>query len=143
MKRKGFTLIELICVMGILVIIAGISLPIIRPMVIIAKQQEKESIVYLTEDLFCYGKIYSKYNNKALNGIISTKKIVLSDNSGFSRVYELPNGYEFYSSNSNKRFTIKKNGEIDLSTTIDIKSNGKTVGSMSLTGGSESINVKD
>lgn len=142
MRKKGFTLIELVCSMAILSVFVISSFSIVKPMIKIAKEQEQQTIIYLTEDILCYGKLYCKYNKKSLNGIISNNKIMLYDNKGFSRYYQLPNGYEYNSSNTNKRFIINNRGEINISTTIDLKYKGKSVDKVSITVGSESINVK-
>jgi len=141
MRKKGFTLIEIICVLAIFSVFAATTMTIIKPMIKISKEQEAQTVVYLTEDLLCYGKLYSKYNETYLNGVIDKNKIYIYA-SGFSRTYELPKGYEYYTSNSKKTFKINSKGEIDISTTIYLKFEGENVAGISITVGSETLNVK-
>lgn len=142
MRKKGFTLIEIICALAIFSVFAVSIMTIIRPMIKIAKEQETQTIVYLTEDILCYGKLYCKYNETYLNGTIANDKIIIRDINGFSRYYELPKDYEYYTSNSNKRFRINSKGEIDISTTIYLRYQGKNIAGISITVGSETLNVK-
>ena len=141
MKKRGFTLIELMCSMAILSMFIACTLPIIKPMLKIAKEQEHQTIIYLTEDILNYGKLYSKYNEKSISGTIKNNKIILSHNGESIRQYELPNGYEFYSSNSDKTFTINNSGDIGLSTTIYLRYKGKDIGNISIPVGRDILNV--
>ncbi|MBL4931033.1 prepilin-type N-terminal cleavage/methylation domain-containing protein [Clostridium paridis] len=143
MKKRGFTLIELLCSVAVLMVIISITFVFIKPLVKIINEDKIDEIKVFTEDSICFGKLKSKYTNQYIKVAISDKGISIYDKKGLLiKKYQLPNGYVFKYSNGKNIFLLDPNGEANISTTISVKKGRLEKDVLSITAGSEYINVK-
>jgi prepilin-type N-terminal cleavage/methylation domain len=142
-RKRGFTLIELLCSIALLMVIMSTIFAFIKPLVRIINDDKVDEIKIFTEDSICFGKLKSKYTNEYIKVAILDKGINIYDKKGsIIKKYQLPNGYVFKSSNGKNIFLIDPKGEANISTTISVKKGKAEKEVLSITAGSEYINVK-
>lgn len=143
MKKDAFTLIETICSMAILTIVFCYLLGFSKPCIKVLRERKFEEIKVLTEDIFCFGKLRSKHVSQYTKVAITQNSINLYDSKGvFIRNYKLPKEYYFVYNSGKTSFLIDPDGEINISTTISAYKGNEKREIMSITAGSEYLNVK-
>ncbi|AOR23925.1 prepilin-type N-terminal cleavage/methylation domain-containing protein [Clostridium taeniosporum] len=144
MKHKGFTLIEVIASLSIILIIFSLTASVKDINSVISNKIEWESVLYDVENLFTYSKAYCKKNK--INGEIQVdnirNKIIFSPNDR-KRIKQviLPNWMKIFT--KNECMQVKSNGHINQGKTIGFKDYKNNMYEITVLPGIDYININE
>lgn len=148
MKKKGYTLIELIVVMAILSILLGCGFTMIYTLNKIKKEVELEDAVYRVHSLLSYAKSYCRKNftegiiviDEVNNSIIFQYRI--SNRDIIERTENFSSDIEVKKNVGENKILVSDKGYLNTAGSIDIKS-GERKYKITISVGIDDINIKE
>ncbi|NFK73988.1 prepilin-type N-terminal cleavage/methylation domain-containing protein [Clostridium botulinum] len=142
MKKKGFTLIEVIASLSIILIIFSLTLSVKDIYSTISNDIESKSALYDVENLLSYSKAYCKKNKKS--GEIQIDNIrnrILFEKDGLTTVKKviLPRKIRIISKND--CIQVTSNGHIKQGKTILFQDNKNNIYKVTIATGIDPINI--
>lgn len=141
MKKRGYTLVELIAVMSIIAILATVSITGVSSIINIKNNMELDSVTYEIRQLLSMAKKYCRTNR--LDGkiiIIQNDNKITFNANGIIKSVNMPEGIKIKKSYS---ININKEGYITDSLTITIIGYKGEYNEISIGVGNDIITVKD
>lgn len=151
MKKRGFTLIEIITVLFILNTLIFLGGFTIKGMIAVREDIKFESLVYEIKDLISYAKLYSSKHNLRSSIHIdgkqnSIKMYIENPTESFLRKIAIPKDVALIGNFSNifekiQKIKIKDNGYISTAGTLKIKHKNGEEYKITITVGSDLVTV--
>ncbi|HBJ2622308.1 prepilin-type N-terminal cleavage/methylation domain-containing protein [Clostridium botulinum] len=142
MKKKGFTLIELIASLSIIIIIFSLTLSVSDIHSTISNDIKSKSALYDVENLLSYSKAYCKKNKK--NGEIQIDNIrnkILFGENAKKIVKQVDLTGKFKIINKNDCIQVRSNGHIKQGKTIVFQDNKNNIYKITIATGIDPINI--
>lgn len=143
MKKKGYTLVELIAVITILIILLGSGFTIIKMLTHLKDEVEVEDAIYEVNNILSYAKAYARKEKcELIIGIDGAgNKINLYKSTKLINQKSINNSF-VVTTNINGGIKINEDGYIKKAGTISIKANKKLY-LITIAVGNDLITVKD
>ena len=148
MKKKGYTLIELIVVMAILSILFGCGFTMINTLNKIKKEVELEDAVYRVHSLLSYAK--SSCRKKFIEGIILIDQVDntisfqyrINNKDIIERTETFSNNIKVRKNVGENKISVSDKGYLNTAGSIDIES-GERKYKITISVGIDDINIKE
>ncbi|NFG62157.1 prepilin-type N-terminal cleavage/methylation domain-containing protein [Clostridium sp. CMCC3677] len=142
MKKKGFTLIEVIASLSIILIIFSLTLSVKDIHSTISNDIESKSALYDVENLLSYSKAYCKKNRKS--GEIQIDNIrnrILFGKDGLTTVKQVVLPRKIRIISKNDCIQVRSNGHIKQGKTIVFQDNKNNIYKVTIATGIDPINI--
>lgn len=143
MKKKGYTLIELVAVIGILAILLSSGLTVVKMLTHLKEELETEDVIYEVNNILSYAKSYARKEKCGLIIKFDSANSVINLYKNTTLITKKKINSQFkITTNIDKGINITEDGYIKKSGTISIEVNGKLY-IITIAVGNDLITVKD